>query len=422
MAADVPSWIVGDVTRLRQILVNLLNNAVKFTPSGSISLEIRRVTRDPIPLNFDAGLEPARAVLEFTVRDTGIGIPGDRIDRLFKAFSQVDSSTTRKYGGTGLGLAICQRLCQLMGGGIRVESSEGKGSSFIFTIQTEPALLGTESGLLAPPAALHEGYVLCIEDHPVTQARLRAIFEKWGIACEMVPNAAEALETAALRPPTLLVLDAGEFDVASTLETLAVARCPRVILYAFGQAAPIPPDDGLPAASTTKPIRTIALLHAIMNVFRAKAGGSPIGSRVERPIGDQIPLEVLLAEDNAVNQKVALRFLERLGYRADAVANGLEAVTALENRHYDLVLMDLQMPEMDGFQATQQIRSRLPASRQPKIIALTANVMKADREQCTAAGMDDYLSKPMKMHEIAAAIRRHFGKPSEVPSGDRLIG
>jgi CheY-like chemotaxis protein len=194
-------------------------------------------------------------------------------------------------------------------------------------------------------------------------------------------------------------------------------------LYPFGQTAPTALEDGNPLASTSKPIRTTAFLHAIVGLFQTVAEGMAPAPRVmERPIGEQIPLEVLLAEDNAVNQKVALRFLERLGYRADAVANGLEAITAVENRRYDLVLMDLQMPEMDGFQATQQIRKRLPRERQPKIIALTANAMKSDREQCEAAGMDDYVSKPVKMHEIAAVIRRHFGKPAEMPAGERLIG
>jgi PAS domain S-box-containing protein len=427
VTSDVPAWIVGDVTRLRQIVVNLVNNAVKFTPSGSISLEVRRAVREPTPLGFDPGLvpDPSRIILEFTVRDTGIGIPPERIDRLFKAFSQVDSSTTRKYGGTGLGLAICQRLVQLMGGDIRVESKAGQGSTFTFTIATEIAP-GTGDTTLPPlPPELRDGLVLCVEDYAITQARLQTLFEKWGARCRIVPTAAAARETIASlpQPPALLVVEGGELEGPSPAEVLADVRCPRLILYPFGQTAPVAPTDGPPAASTSKPIRTTAFVHAIHALFSPAAiaaAGAAIKS-LSRPIGQEIPLEVLLAEDNAVNQKVALRFLERLGYRAEAVANGLEALTALEHRRYDLVLMDLQMPEMDGYEATRQIRARLPADRQPKIIALTANAMQADRELCVAAGMDDHISKPVKMHEISAAIRKHFGAAAK-PASTELIG
>jgi PAS domain S-box-containing protein len=420
IAPDVPAWIVGDVTRLRQIFVNLVNNAVKFTPSGSVSIEIRRVVREAATPGFAAGLpsDPNRITLECSVRDTGIGIPRDRVDRLFKAFSQLDSSTTRKFGGTGLGLAISQRLCELMGGGIRVESDVGHGSSFIFTIQTEIAAESAESNLLPLPAPLRGGTLLCIEDHPLTQKRLRTTFEKWGVTSIIVANASEA--RVALRslpvPPSLLIIDSGDVDSPSPIEELSDIRCPRLVLFPFGQTAPVASPDEPMLASTSKPIRTTAMLHAITGLFQEGARQlTRQATTAERRIGDEIPLNVLLAEDNAVNQKVALRFLERLGYRADAVANGLEAVVTLERRHYDLVLMDVQMPDMDGYEATRQIRTRLPADRQPRIIALTANAMQGDRELCVAAGMDDHISKPVKMH------RRHFGKT--VPSDRRkLVG
>ena len=427
IAADVPAWIVGDVTRLRQVLVNLVNNAVKFTPRGSISLEIRRAVREPAPLGFAPGLppDPARTILEFTVRDTGIGIPKDRVDRLFKAFSQVDSSTTRKYGGTGLGLAISQRLCELMGGSIRVESVAGEGSSFIFTIQTEPAAVSADTGLPPLPAALRDGGVLCIEEHPVGQARLRTLFEKWGAPCTIVPDSAAALLPGFKlpKPPALLIVNGGEIAGPEPLVALATIKCARLIMYPFGQTAPTSLGDNLPFASTSKPLRTSAVVQAIVSLFNPAAAAAAAAARkAERPLAQEFPLEVLIAEDNAVNQKVAVRFLERLGYRADAVANGLEVITTLEHRRYDLVLMDLQMPEMDGLEASRQIRARLPADRQPKIIALTANAMQGDRELCLAAGMDDYISKPVKMHEISAAIRRQFGQPAAKRSVPQVIG
>jgi PAS domain S-box-containing protein len=402
---DVPAWILSDVTRLRQIIVNLVNNAVKFTPAGSVSIEARR---QPAP----DGYPPGSFLLEFAVRDTGVGIPADRLDRLFKAFSQVDSSTTRKYGGTGLGLAICQRLATLMGGTISVQSTIGEGSSFTFSIITEPAALDQESAPPAMPAVLRENLILIVEDHPVTQARLRTQLAAWGIRCEIVATPAAALEFAATlqRPPALLLIDGDETEGHSPLETLLPIRAPRLLMLPFGQNATEAPGDGLPFGTIYKPLKTPALLHALSHIpdpatLTAKTDISPPPRSV---LAEEIPLSILLAEDNTVNQKVALRFLERLGYNADAVNNGHEAVAAVESRHYDLVLMDLQMPEMDGFEACKEIRRRLPPEQQPVVIALTANAMQGDRERCLDAGMDDYISKPVKMHEIVDAIHRQF--------------
>jgi PAS domain S-box-containing protein len=414
---DVPVWIVGDVTRLRQVVVNLVNNSVKFTPGGSVAIEVRR-----LPAHADAPAQSAhRFKLEFTVRDTGIGIPANRIDRLFKAFSQVDSSTTRRFGGTGLGLAISQRLSHLMGGDIRVESSPGQGSSFIFTIETEAATRPAGSN---PPVGLddlRQTTVLCVEDHPVTQKHLGQLLESHGAVCAFAANATEALAQAAAfdQPPSLLVIDDDETQGRSPLDALLAIKCPRLLLLPFGQNAPPPPADGLPFATVSKPVKASAFLHAIRLLYAPHLIAAPKAGSVrssDRPLAMDYPLDVLLAEDNAVNQKVALRFLERLGYRADAVGNGLEALTTLEARRYDLVLMDLQMPEMDGLEASRQIRHRLPPDRQPKIVALTANAMQGDRELCLEAGMDDYISKPVKLREIEAAIRRHFPRVgSSVP-------
>ena len=414
---DVPMWVVGDVTRLRQVVVNLVNNAVKFTPSGSITVVVRKITSGQM-----RATDPSRVRLEFAVRDTGIGIPQDRIDRLFKAFSQVDSSTTRKYGGTGLGLAICQRLCELMGGAIRAESVAGTGSAFIFTILTEPSAVPADAGVPADaPANLRGRLVLCVEDNLVVQARLKTMFEGWGATCVTAPDAASAAQVAQALPvpPALVVIDAAEAGDQSSRSALMTLKCPRLILLPFGTATVPAADPAYPTGTTTKPLKTAAFSLAVAVLFNPAAKAAAEAERKDsRLLAEEFPLDVLIAEDNPVNQKVAKRFLERLGYQADAVGNGLEAVSTLESRHYDLVLMDLQMPEMDGLEASREIRRKLPSDRQPKIVALTANAMQGDRELCIAAGMDDYISKPVKIHDIAAAIRRQFGKRHENPKAE----
>jgi PAS domain S-box-containing protein len=411
---DVPAWIVGDVTRLRQIIVNLVNNAIKFTLSGSISIYVRRI---PMDTNFRA-IHQNRMRLEITVQDTGIGIPPDRIDRLFKAFSQVDSSTTRKYGGTGLGLAICQRLCQLMNGDIRAESVLGKGSTFTFAIMTDAAQRPPE--VVPPPYAgleLQGTVALCIEDNPITRARLRTLFEGLGATCVFAndPETAVAIASTLPKPPAIVTLDLPEFDSQRAFDQASAIKCPRLVLFRLGQTPPRAPADGVPYATVSKPVKTASFLQALSMLGNRGGAGAGMQPRHEdRPIAEEIPLSVLVAEDNAVNQKVALRFLEKMGYQADAVANGLEAVNAVKDRAYDLVLMDLQMPEMDGLEASRRIRREIAPDRQPKIIALTANAMQGDREICLDAGMDDYISKPVKMHEIVAAIRRQFAKSTKV--------
>lgn len=409
LAPNVPAWIVGDVTRLRQVIVNLFTNAVKFTPSGSIFIEVRRLGPERIDV-----VDQGNFRLEFAVRDTGIGIPANRLDRLFQAFSQVDSSTTRKFGGTGLGLVICQRLAQLMGGDIRVESTSGVGSAFIFTITTETAALNNAalSSLPALPVTLQSAPVLIIETHPLAQAHLCHCFEQWGATCLIASDATGAISLLANLSvqPGLLVITGGETDNPGATDPLATLVCPRLAMFPFGQTVPSAPARLLaPFTALPKPVKHAALYQAVVSLFEAAGRtASPFAKTNERPLADEFPLSVLLAEDNPVNQKVATRFLERMGYRADCVVNGLEALEALNSRHYDLVLMDLQMPEMDGLEATRHIR-KMRLERQPKIVALTANAMQGDRELCLSAGMDDYITKPVKIHEIAAAIRRQFG-------------
>jgi len=366
-------------------------------------------------------------MLEFTVRDTGIGIPKDRLDRLFKAFSQVDSSTTRKYGGTGLGLAISQRLSILMGGGIRVESTAGQGSSFIFTIAAEAAALKADPVLPRGLDVLRNAVVLCVEDHPVTQRRLRTLLQHLGALCYFAKTPADVaiVQKQLPAPPRLVIVDGDETEGSSPLDAVLHLKVPRLLMLPFAQTAPAAPGDGLPFTAIFKPFKNASLLQSLAYLFNPAAAAtvsSHTNPGFTRRLAEEFPLDVLLAEDNTVNQKVALRFLDRLGYRADAVSNGLEAVTTLETRHYHLVLMDLQMPEMDGLEASRQIRARLPADRQPKIVALTANAMQGDRERCLEAGMDDYISKPVKLHEIEAAIRRLFSKTESTVTPPELIG
>jgi CheY-like chemotaxis protein len=411
----VPPWILGDVTRLWQVITNLVNNAVKFTAAGSVSVEVQR----------GAPAAEGRFFLEFTVRDTGIGIPPDRLNRLFKAFSQVDSSTTRKYGGTGLGLAISQRLSLLMGGNIRVESVAGAGSAFIFNILTEAAPLPIDIDYLPPvPEPLRGATVLCVEDHPVTQARLRSIFEKWGVNGVIAEDAeAASILSITLTPaPALVIVDHGMMENPVLSEALARMTGPLLVMVPFGQNLPTTTSENRPFATVTKPLKDAAFMHAVTTLFSVvpEEQEPTIIRSDSHVLAQQFPLRVLLAEDNPVNQKVALGYLERLGYHADLVGNGVQAVAVLERREYDLILMDLQMPEMDGLEASRQIRRRYPADRQPRIIALTANALEGDRELCLAAGMDDYISKPVKLHEIATAIRGLFGKTARTVKPQRF--
>lgn len=413
---SVPSWVQGDVARLRQVLVNLVNNAVKFTPAGSIAVQVRRI-------NLSATTSDSVAILEFSVSDTGIGIPPDRMHRLFQPFSQVDSSTTRKYGGTGLGLAISHRLCTLMGGQINVASTVGQGSTFTFTIQTEPLNTPPGWGLPELPVQLNYGSVLCIDDHLVTQSRLQTFLRSWG-ARPVCAGSVEAATNylAAETPPIAILLDY-EMTVTGAgralREAISLNEIPTVMMLPAGQ---LPHHTELAGerrgiATVGKPARTQTLVRAFQSLFDLGGdGGSSLNSPDdENVLGRQLPLDVLLVEDNPVNQKVALRFLDRLGYRADAVGNGLEALNTLQSRTYHLILMDLQMPEMDGFEAARQIRRRVPAEHQPKIIALTANALHGDREQCLSAGMDDYITKPVKLLDIDQAIRRQFSLGSRPP-------
>jgi len=408
--SSVPRVMMGDITRLRQVLVNLMNNAVKFTPRGFITLEVAATSRPPAP-GSDAGVQ-----LNFYITDTGIGIPPDRLGLLFKPFSQVDASTTRKYGGTGLGLAICDRLCQLMGGGIQVTSTPGAGSRFHFSILTSAVHFAADAN--TPPLfpALPGGIVLAVDDHPVNRAMLYDCLSTWHLKPRIATNAAEArplAETGRLAAAIIdqVLPDASGLDLALELRAKHPAL-PIVILTPAGESAKRADSNDPLIFRLPKPIKPYALHDTLRHIIVGPPPGGSTAPMLADPIvrlADTIPLDILLVEDNLVNQKVALRYLERMGYRADAVANGLEGVQAMRDRDYKLIFMDMQMPEMDGLQATREIRAKIAKERQPVIIALTANAMQGDRERCLAAGMDDYITKPVKIDEIQLVIARYFG-------------
>ena len=408
----VPACVLGDITRLRQVLVNLMNNAVKFTPAGAITLE---VTADAATAGRPAD---EKILLDFYVTDTGIGIPPDRMGLLFKPFSQVDASTTRKYGGTGLGLAICDRLCQLMGGSIEVTSTPGRGSRFHFCIQTNVVDLGGEATPLfsALPGG---GRVLAVDDLAVNRAALGHYLKGWKLVPLLAADAAGALELAAQGPLAAAIIDevlpgrSGP-ELAADLRARHPGLPVILLTPAAGGTRRTASSDPL-LYRLAKPLKPYPLHDTLRRVItdsgpRPDAAASNSGVAVR--LADTLPIDILLVEDNLVNQKVALRYLERMGYRADAVGNGLEAVQALRERNYHLLFMDMQMPEMDGLEATRQIRAIISPERQPIIVALTANAMSGDRERCLEAGMNDYISKPVKIDEIQAVIARHFRPPA----------
>ncbi|HKO84405.1 MAG TPA: response regulator, partial [Actinomycetota bacterium] len=420
----LPSAVVGDATRLRQILINLLNNAIKFTDTGEVVLSVDVKA-------LQSGEEEAGRGhrLHFAVRDSGIGIPTDRQSRLFESFSQGDASTTRRYGGTGLGLAISKRLCELMGGTIWVESEIGKGSTFHFTIQAEQAPGLAPADQQGPPPQLHGRRVLIVDDNATNRRILVGQAESWGMLARDTASPAQALEWIRRGDPfdlAILDMQMPEMDGVGLAEEIGRYRdaraLPLLLLTSLGSREGIWEGVEL-AASLTKPIKPSQLYDTLMNVLGATPAGVQAAMSQERPVerlAERVPLRILVAEDNVVNQQLALLTLQKLGYRAEVTANGLETLQALEREPYDVVLMDVQMPTMDGLEATRRIHQRWPEAQRPHIIAATASALQEEREACLAAGMDDYLSKPIRVDELAAALRRcrpHVAPQPPAPAG-----
>jgi PAS domain S-box-containing protein len=422
MASGIPRVIVGDATRLRQILVNLLSNAVKFTDTGEVVLSV-----DGEALaSGDAG---GKHRLHFAVRDTGIGIAEDRLSRLFESFSQLDASTTRRFGGTGLGLAISKRLAELMGGTIWAESRAGEGSTFHFTIGAEEAPAPAPAHERGAPPQLRGRRVLIVDDNPTNRHILRRQAESWGMLARDTAYPAQALEWIGRGDPfDLAILDMqmpgmDGVTLAAEIRRFRDARSlPLVMLTSLGSREEVQGSVEF-AACLTKPVKPSQLYDTLMNVFGAapadvEAPGPP--ERRDGQLAERLPLRILVAEDNVVNQQLAVLLLKKIGYRADVAANGLEVLEALGRETYDVVIMDVQMPEMDGLETTRQIRQRWPG-RRPHIIAATASAMQEEREACLAAGMNAYLSKPIRVESLATALsncRPHPPRTPPAPAGE----
>ncbi|MBI4595402.1 MAG: response regulator [Candidatus Tectomicrobia bacterium] len=407
-----PPRVVGDVTRLSQILVNLVGNAIKFTENGEVMISgsARRLVDE------HHASEEDWYELHFTVKDTGIGIPPERMNRLFQSFSQVDASTTRKYGGTGLGLVVSRRLSELMGGTMWVESEVGKGSTFHFTIQVKTALSPGLSYLQRDQPGLSGKHVLIVDDNKANRLIVSYQTQGWGMLPRDTASPVEALNWIRQGEHfdvALLDIEMPEMDgltLAAEIKRMCNARdLPLVMLTSLGHKES--DTEGLQfAAFLTKPLKVSQLYDTLVNIFGVAI--QPVQHQADnRPqfnseMGKRLPLRILLVEDNVTNQKMALIMLERLGYLADVAANGLEALVSLRRQSYDVVLMDVAMPEMDGLEATQAIYKEWPGEKRPRIIAMTAGALKENREECLAAGMDDYITKPIQVKEFIEALAR----------------
>ena len=399
---NIPMRWNGDVTRLRQVLVNLLGNAVKFTEKGEV---VVYVTATHLKAN--------QYELQFSVHDTGIGIPQDRLKQLFTAFTQVDASTSRKYGGTGLGLAISKHLVNLMGGKIWVESEQGQGSTFHFTIQSDSVPVTGKMGINIAQPSLAGRKLLIVDDNPTNRLILTRQSQSWGMLPFEATSAMDALKILEQKPmfdAAILDMQMPEIDGASLAQRIQqnpeTAHLPLIMLTSLGKR----PEDSAKAnfaAYLTKPIKATLLYEILIGIFETTTTTPKKGDT--RPLFDpqmgiRHPLRILLAEDNIINQKVASSILDRLNYRVDLAANGYETIDALRRQEYDVILMDVQMPEMDGEEATQQIRQEWPKDKQPRIIAMTANALEGDKEHYLAIGMDDYISKPVRVEDLIKAL------------------
>lgn len=398
---QIPVMVVGDSLRLRQILINLVSNAMKFTHEGEVFLKVtlNRQDNDELTIHFE-------------IQDTGIGIPEDKLSRLFKAFSQVDSSTTRKYGGTGLGLAISERLVKLMGGEIGVSSREGEGTCFFFDIKTKAASADTSKQYVTFGKESEGKQVLIVDDNATNLSILKSQLEIWQLNVTVATSGKQALQLLAQDSNFQLIISdmqMPEMDGVQLAKEIKVKlpTVPIILLSSVGDESKAKYPH-LFNAVLTKPAKQQQLFKLVQVELRqgkeAIVSEAPKAGILSVDFALDYPLDILIAEDNLINQKLAMRVLNKLGYLPEIANNGKEAVDMMQNRPYDIILMDMLMPEMDGVEATQVIRAS--AIRQPKIIAMTANALPEDRETCLKAGMDDYISKPINLEELIKILRR----------------
>ncbi|MGE0554072.1 MAG: response regulator [Gemmatimonadales bacterium] len=403
VAPGTPTRLLGDTGRIRQILLNYAGNAIKFTERGHVLIEV--TCEEP---------DPSRPLLKLAVHDTGIGIPEPLQQRLFNKFTQADASTSRKYGGTGLGLAICKQLAEMMDGEVGLASVDGGGSSFWATVRLERDPTAEPE---QRPAALADARLLYAGEDPIDRRVIPELAAQWGMRAEALADLSALRETleraAAASDPFQYVLVEGPTLVTPLPEILSNPRCGRPRVIALGET------PGTSAAATIcRPYRAPALQRVLAEAGGAdRAAGSAAGpdpATSDRAISEAAAPLVLLVDDNPINQKVGATLLEKLGYRVEVAADGREAVEAVARTDYRVVFMDCLMPQMDGFEATAQLRQRERDEGRPRlpIVALTANAMPGDRERCLAAGMDDYLAKPLRLGELQEVVARFVTAPT----------
>jgi signal transduction histidine kinase/CheY-like chemotaxis protein/ligand-binding sensor domain-containing protein len=402
---NIPPQITGDSLRLRQVLINLVGNAIKFTERGEVVVSVHLVKSDA-----------AECTLRFNVRDTGIGIPADKVNRLFTAFTQIDSSTTRKYGGSGLGLVISEKLVRMMGGSIDVVSKPGEGTTFAFTISAKISKNLLQKYVTYNMAALENKRILVVDDNVTNLDIIKGQLQNWKLQPTLARSASDAMNILSASPPfDLLITDMQMPEIDGVGLALLIKEfypyLPIVLLSSIGDERG-KSNARLFTSILTKPIKQNVLSRHILSGLGQQRNISleekSHQQKLEVQFAEKFPMRILVAEDNPVNQKLTGRVLQKLGYTCEIAANGREAVEALKQDHFDLILMDVQMPEMDGMEATRQIRSQ--QIRKPIIIAMTANAMQGDREECLKAGMNDYISKPVKVEILMQMLEKSFGE------------
>lgn len=408
---DVSPFLVGDVNRLRQVMINLINNAIKFTEEGEIFISIEKI-----------GEGEGYQELQFSVKDSGIGIAKDKMDILFEAFTQADATTTRRYGGTGLGLAIAKHLINLMGGNIWVESTLGKGSTFFFNIKLATSGIGkTKLYVRGQIPELKNSRVLIVDDNETNRHIFTLQFESWGMIPFTARSGQEALDiiTEMEEPFELAVVDM-QMPAMDGLELGKLIKeipfkgdIPMIMLTSLGKINKLPTE--IFDAQLSKPIKLAELFEEVLRVIAETRNrrNNMADHNIDKNLAEKLPMRILLAEDNITNQDLVITLLNKMGYKIDAVENGRKVLEMLDRKKYDIILMDIQMPVMNGLEATKIICERYPEHERPKIIAITANAMAGDRERYLNAGMVDYLPKPIKFKDVQSVLIKWGKKKSE---------